>query len=187
MKKMTVKDIMVPLDEYATIHQDATLFDAVLALEQAQKQYCEPESQYKHRAILVFDDQKKVIGKLSQLDILRSLEPKYRQALDRDGRIMASGFSQDFLRTMVQQFALWDRPLSDICQKSTQMKAKDCMYVPKEGEYVKADDTLALAMHQLVMGHHQSLLVTRGEEIVGILRLVDVFNQILKSMKECNF
>lgn len=186
MKKMTVRDIMVPLDEYATIHKDATLFDAVLALEQAQQQYCKPEAQYKHRAILVFDDQNKVIGKLSQLDILRSLEPKYRKALDRDSRIMASGFSQEFLRSMVKQFALWDKPLVDICRKANNMKAKDCMYVPEPGEYVDIDDSLDMAMHQLVVGHHQSLLVTENGGIVGILRLTDVFREIVSAMKACN-
>ena len=34
------------------------------------------------------------------------------------------------------------------------------------------------AIHQLVMGRHQSLLVTKGKDIVGILRLTDVFREI---------
>jgi CBS domain-containing protein len=187
MKEILVEQIMVPLEEYASIHQDANLFEAVLALEKAQEEYTRPDTQYPHRAILVYDDDGKIVGKLSQLDIMRALEPKYRKAASgEDGRIMASGFSQEFLRAMVRQFALWDKPLSDICKKATQMKARDCMYIPEEGEYVQADDTMALAMHQLVMGHHQSLLVTRSGNIIGILRLTDVFTQIVETMKECN-
>ena len=42
--------------------------------------------------------------------------------------------------------------------------------------------TLAEAIHILVMGHHQSLLVTRGDEIVGILRLTDVFSAVFQSL-----
>ena len=188
MKKMLIKDIMVPLEEYATIHKDATLFDAVLALERAQSEYCDPQTQYPHRAILVYDDKKKIVGKLSQLDILRSLEPKYKQASAGDGRILTSGFSAQFLKSMVRQFSLWDQPLSDICKKATEVKAKDCMYVPEEGEYVKSSDTLAMGIHQLVMGHHQSLLVTgeKMDKIVGILRLTDVFKQVVNAMKACN-
>ena len=34
-------------------------------------------------------------------------------------------------------------------------------------------------------GHHQSLLVTSGAKIVGILRLVDVFDEITKRIKLC--
>ena len=186
MKQFTVKDIMVPLEEYATIQQDATLFDAVYTLEKAQKEYCRSGAEYPHRAILVFDDNKKIVGKLSQLDILRGLEPKYREATAQDGRMMASGCSQEFLRSMVRQFALWDKPLKDICKKGTQMHAKDCMYVPEPGEYVMEDDSMDVGMHQLVMGRHQSLLVTnKRNEIVGILRLVDVFKKIADAMKEC--
>jgi len=42
------------------------------------------------------------------------------------------------------------------------------------------------AIHQLVLGHHQSLLVTgKDGDIVGILRLTDVFSTISQSMYEC--
>ncbi|MBS0013211.1 MAG: CBS domain-containing protein [Desulfobacterales bacterium] len=188
MKKITVHDMMVPLDEYATIDQNASLFDAVMALEKAQEQYKRPGSQYPHRAILVYDKQKRVVGKLSQIDILRSLEPKYKQAASRDdGRMMASGFSQEFLRSMVKQFSLWDKPLGDICKKASAMHVKNCMHVPEEGEFVKDADSLDVAINQLVMGQHQSLLVTDNRDnIVGILRLTDVFKQVVDAMKECN-
>ena len=188
MKEIIVKDLMVPLEEYATIDQEASLFDAVMALEKAQEEYRRPGAQYPHRAILVYDQKKRVVGKLSQLDILRSLEPKYKQAASQDsGRVMASGFSQEFLRSMVRQFSLWDKPLMDICKKATRMKAKDCMHVPEEGEFVKDSDSLDVAMNQLIMGLHQSLLVTNDRKaIVGILRLTDVFKQVVDAMKKCN-
>ena len=36
-----------------------------------------------------------------------------------------------------------------------------------------------------MMGHHQSLLVTRADRIVGILRLSDVYVQISQGIKAC--
>jgi CBS-domain-containing membrane protein len=61
------------------------------------------------------------------------------------------------------------------------------MYSPTEGEYGPMDATLDQALHQLVVGHHQSLLVTKdGKEIVGILRLTDVFQEISEMIKACN-
>jgi len=39
-------------------------------------------------------------------------------------------------------------------------------------------------MHQFVLGRHQSLLVTRGDEILGLLRLTDVFAAVYHTMKE---
>jgi predicted transcriptional regulator len=60
---------------------------------------------------------------------------------------------------------------------------KKFMHSPTEGEYVEEDATLDVAIHRLVMGHHQSLLVTRGEKIVGIIKLTDVFAEIFQTMK----
>jgi hypothetical protein len=54
MQKYLVRDVMVPLERYATIHEDRLLIDAIDALEKAQKSF--EESPYVHRAILVYDD-----------------------------------------------------------------------------------------------------------------------------------
>ena len=73
MKKLMVKDIMVPLEKYATIQEDRLLVDAIYELEKAQKAF--EESPYVHRAVLVYDDTKKIVGKLSQWDVIKCLEP----------------------------------------------------------------------------------------------------------------
>ncbi len=85
----------------------------------------------------------------------------------------------------MKTYGLWAKPLEDICRKSPQIKVKDVMYTPTEGEYVSEEANLDEAIHQLVVGKHQSLLATRGEKIVGILRLTDVFMEICEIMKAC--
>jgi CBS domain-containing protein len=182
VKTISVKDLMLPLSEYATVSEEATLYDAVLALENAQQTF-DPKK-HRHRGVLAFDKDNKIVGKLGQLDILKALEPRYAEMGDL-GPLSRAGFSPQFLKVMIEKFALWDKPLSDICSKAAQMKVKDIMYTPTEGEYVEEDASLGEAIHQLVMGHHQSLLVTRGEEIVGILRLVDAFKEVCEAMKRC--
>ena len=47
-------------------------------------------------------------------------------------------------------------------------------------------DRLGNAIHLFVMGHHQSLLVTRDGLIVGILRLTDVFKEVFQMIKICS-
>jgi len=185
MKEIIIKDLMVPLEQYATISEDATLYDAVLALEKAQAEYEKSQKTYKHRAVLVYGKAGKILGKLSQLDLLKGLEPKYKEAGSESGRMMTSGFSRNFLRALVKQFSLWDKPLADICQKAARRQVKDCMYIPEEGEFVDADDSLDVAINQLVMGRHQSLLVVKNKEIVGILRLTDVFREAASHIKAC--
>jgi len=66
MKTIIVKDLMVPLEEYATVSEDATLLEAVMALEAAQEKIDREKYKYLHRAILVLNRSGKVVGKISQ-------------------------------------------------------------------------------------------------------------------------
>lgn len=45
------------------------------------------------------------------------------------------------------------------------------------------NDSLAMAIHQIVMGQHQSLLVTKRKKVVGILRSTDAFNALYNQME----
>jgi len=182
VKTFKVKDLMVPLSEYATVSEEATLYEAVLALEKAQEDF--DHTRYRHRAILVYNKKGQVIGKISQLDVLRALEPKYDELQSQD-RLSRFGFSKKFMQSMLKHYELWSTPLVDICRKAGEQKVRSHMHTPLEGEYVDDEAGLDEAIHQLVLGHHQSLLVTRGEEIVGILRLTDVFGAVFHTMKAC--
>jgi CBS domain-containing protein len=182
MKQTKVKDVMVPINEYATVSAEANLHSAVMALDEAQKKF--GRDRYKHRAILVYDENKKIVGKLSQLDVIRGLEAGYKKLGDLKG-LSHSGFSPELIKSMIERYSLWDEPLQDICRKGAKIKVRDIMYTPSQGEYVREDATLAEAIHQLVIGRHQSLLVTRDQDIVGILRLTDVFTEISDRMKVC--
>jgi CBS domain containing-hemolysin-like protein len=54
-----------------------------------------------------------------------------------------------------------------------------------DGEHIEAEATLDEAIHQLVVGGYQSLLVRRGVDIVGLLRLTDVFAAVSDTIKSC--
>jgi CBS domain containing-hemolysin-like protein len=182
MDKTTVRDLMVPLDEYAKVSQEATLYDAVLALEKAQEELDKTRYSYLHRAILVFDENKKIVGKISQLDALRALEPKYNQ-IGEPRSLSLAGFSPNFLKSMLEQYSLLSEPFAEICKKAAKVKVKTFMHTLSEGEYLEESALLKEAINRLVMGHHQSLLVKKGEEIIGILRLTDVFKYVFQTMK----
>ena len=74
------------------------------------------------------------------------------------------------------------KKIDDMCKKAETLMVKDFMYTPSEGEYVTKNASLREAVHNFVMGDHQSLLVTGNEKIVGILRLTDVFMEIFQTM-----
>jgi len=182
MKDMIVKDLMVPLEEYARVPEDATLYEAVIALEKAQEELDMTKYKFKHRALLVLDNDKKVVGKLSQFDALKALEPKYGNMGDMRSMSRA-GFSPEFLRDMLEKHGLWNELPEDLCRKAMNRPVKEFMHMPTEGEYITEDAHMREAVHLLVMGQHHSLLVTRGADIVGILRLTDVLMAIFQLMK----
>jgi CBS domain-containing protein len=181
MKSIQVKTIMVPLKDYATVSESATMYDAVLALEKAQAEF--DQDRYRHRAILVYDDRNKIVGKVSQLDLIRALEPQYDKILDIDA-ISRTGYSLDYIETLSKS-GLWTKPLNDICRKAADLQVKEFMYTPGSQEQIAEDAELNEAVHRLIVGKHHSLLVTRGEDIVGVLRLTDVFKLVSDRIKAC--
>ncbi len=183
MEKLTVKELMVPLSRYATVSEDATLGEAVKSLKIAQEEF--DQTRDKHRAILVSDKNNRIVGKLSQLDVIRSLEPKYLKFDDRKS-LSRFGFTKDYMKSMLKEHQLWEKSLDDICKKASEIIVKTIMYTPTEGEFVKEDTSLEVAIHQLILGRHQSLLVTRDRDIVGILRLTDVFREIANKIVTCS-
>lgn len=180
---MKVKEAMIPLTEYATISQEAPLYQAVLALEET---YAYTDQQkHKHRALLVYDGNERIVGKLSHLDILQALEPKFQDVGDIT-MLTRFGLGPSFLRDMTRDFELLQKPLDDICKKAAKITVHNIMQTLTKGEYVDQEASLNEGIHLLAIGRHQSLLVTQGEEVVGVFRLSDVFHVILGMMKKCD-
>jgi len=182
MQSIKIKDIMVPTSEYTTVSADATLYEAVKILGNAQAEFNQTKN--KHRAILVLENDGRVVGKLSQIDVLRALEPGYRD-ISPTAEIKHWALSKETISKMMEDLQLWQRPLEDICKKSSRICVRDIMYTPAEGEYVNQQASLDEAIHQLVIGRHQSLLVIEDESVTGILRLTDVFNSLIQVINEC--
>jgi len=182
---LLIKDLMIPLSEYATVSKTATLSEAVSALRDSQEKF--DRSRYRHRAILVYDENNKIVGKVSQLDILKSLEPKYDDMLTGSRRSFNMGFTRNFQKSMLEQLRLWEAPLKQICKKAAEKRVESFMTRPEEGEFIEADAHLNEGIHQLVLGNHQSLLVIHSDskEIIGILRLTDVFEAVAGEIAEC--
>jgi predicted transcriptional regulator len=57
------------------------------------------------------------------------------------------------------------------------------MYTPSNGEYVDEDAPIAEAVHQFILGCHQSILVVKKDKVVGVLRLVDIFDLVCEILE----
>ena len=178
MDARTVKDLMVSLDEYAVVPEQATVLDALNALELAQENL--PPRREPHRAVLVVDKKKKVIGKIGQLAFLRALEPKYLYLGDLK-TLSRAGLSDEFIGDMMENLSFMRGSLEDICRQAGLLKARDVMHPVSES--IDEDAPLAEAIHKIVLWQTLSILVTRRSEAVGILRLSDLFTTVAAKIK----
>ena len=179
MDDKTVGDVMLPLEEYATIASDRTLQDALRALNKAQLGLT--YDRHQHRAILALDSAGKVVGKLTHWAILRSLEPDLLQngdlaSLDR------AGLSPQFLARLKRRTRGFGGSINRMCKVAARVCVADAM-VPI-GEGIAEEAPLSEAIQQFVLARVQSLLVLRKGTAVGILRLSDVFEEVADRIRE---
>lgn len=174
MQTILVQELMVPLADYATVDEDATLYEALLALERSRVSFDQGRAQ--HCAVLVVGKSGEVAGKVAYLDVLESLEPKYSEV--EELRHTISTFTPEFIRSLMRKYNLWQKPLDDICRKAARVRVRDIMYTPVDADCIAEDVTLNEAVHRLIVQRQQSLLVTRREKVVGVLRLSDVVERV---------
>ena len=182
MKTKIVKDVMRQISEYETISSEANLYEAAVALHEAHERSKKDPQQ--HRILLITDEQGEIVGKISQLDILRFLEPKGKP-IARSRLVSRFGVSEKYLSTMLDKCKVWEKPLLDLCRDAGRLKVRRLIHKPMEGEFVEEDASLTEAVHQIALEHHQSLLVTRGKKIVGVLRQKDVFEIVYETLGVC--
>ena len=182
METIKVKDWMAPLDECAIISEDATLYETVLALEAAKERF--DVTGYKHPAVIVLEKSGRVVGKLNQLDILRCLEPKYAEMGDLK-KIAGYGLSADLLGSMIDRYDLWKAPLNETCRTASGVRIGAITSSPLAGEFIEAEASIIQAVHQLIIGQDQSLIVTSKGKTVGILLLCDVFQKVGEQIRAC--
>lgn len=168
-----VKEIMLPLDHYALVPENATMIEAFNALKETQKKL--PPGSPPSQAVLVVDAKKKIIGKVGQLAFLKALEPKYETMGDL-GTLSHVGLSSEFINSMMDNLNLWKDSFEDVCRRAGVTKIRDVMHPVTES--IDEGAHLSEAVHKIVMYQTLSLLVTRGNQVVGILRLSDLFNEV---------
>jgi len=181
MENMKVQDLMVPVDRFHKISQNDTFYEALAALESAQKDFLSGKSE--GRILLVEDDQGKVITKISPIDLIRGLETNYSRVNSAE---TVKRFGFDYIwQSMQKDYNLWENPFKDLCRKAKEVKIKNFIKLPYEGQSVSIDDPLVNCFHLFIMNRHDTLFVTKSDEIVGLLQFSDVYREVSQRMKEC--
>ena len=173
MKDLHVKDVMIPLNEYALVPMNANLREALITLKASHKKT--PPGKHPHRAVLVTNSKGLIVGKLGMAGFLRALEPKYGNVGDIE-RLSRAGVSAEFLDAMMDDLGFWKEDVKRICNRANSIIIKDVMSPIEES--IQENASLTEAMHKMIMWQVLSMLVTSEKEVVGILRLSDLFSEV---------
>ena len=179
MEVKTIKNLVMPLDDYAVVSLEATLTEALLALERAEAKIA-PDRQ-PPRAILVVDGSRNVVGQLGYLDFLRALEPKYSMIGDLQ-TLSKANLSSEFISSMMENFSLFQDYLPAVWLRAYSIKVKNVMRPVTES--IDENTSITEAMHKMVIWQSMRVMVTRERKVIGILRLADLFAEVCKCIKE---
>jgi predicted transcriptional regulator len=164
-----VKDVMIPVEQYPSVRDNATLRDAIAKIEEAQLEVDLRKSL--PRVLLVFDEIDVLVGTVRRRDIMRGLEPKYllsqpleyrRKLFDIEVDPNLSELSYDRMIRGIREQA--SRQVSDV------MRPIDAI--------LDADDHVMKAIQEMVVQDINLIPVLQEGELVGVVRSVDVFHYL---------
>lgn len=176
-----VRDFMVPINKFPMISEAATFAGAVMALERAQEEYLSGKKE--QRILLVQDEEGRIVGKLSPIDVVRGLEPDYDKLVDEQASSRVGNFDY-VIQASKERAVLWAKPLDDLCTLAKDVLVKDFIRNPPRSQTIEIDEALNSAFHRFVMFKHDSLFVLEGEKLVGLLRFSDVYREIVRRIRE---
>ncbi len=178
---MSVKnagDTMVPLGEYPIVDSSATVLEAVIKLDESRRNTKPGRQPY--QAVLVANKSGQIIGKLGQFALLKALEPKSRVSDDQDTLIRA-GVSDTLMETALDHFRSFQQGLSEMCLGSSTLPVRSVMTPFRE--HVDKTSPICEVVHKLLEWHTLSVLVTLNNKPVGLVRLSDLCNEVIKQLQ----
>lgn len=159
----TVRDLMVELEKFPHVTGNASLRDAFAKLHAASG------SSELFRNILVLDDKGRLLGTLGLKNVLHALLPDYL----RHGSTHYQGSSSDVSALAV----LWQEDCAEQCRDAHKIRAKD--HVAPIAATIGIDEPITKAAFLFATTPVNVLPVVEGKQVVGVLRLVDVFDEVV--------
>lgn len=170
--KLKVKDMMVPIDDYAVTTTDKLLKEAVPEL---MRIYCQVETgkctEAGHRTSLVLDGYGKLVGILDFKSILKVLIPEIAGGLS--GKLQALGISMAFAEADAHDMDSSKQGFRFRVRQNAQTRVGDVML--KLRGTIDADAGFLDALKMIYRNKVTVLPVFEGDKLVGVLRDSDLF------------
>lgn len=173
---LQVKDVYVKIDDYPNISMHAPMGNAFPMMHHVL------EDKTKFRTILVLDDDDHLKGYLSLRDLIRAVGPDYlhKKRPDVKGHqpFNFDGLNQD----MSALSLIWQEGFT--LKLHDELKKPVYEYMTLMQDHVMLDDPIAKCLYLLLYCDVLILPVVKDEQVVGVIRLVDLFERIADNVEE---
>lgn len=170
--KEKVKERMIPISNYSTVSEDATLKEAVLSL---RKSYCELDAgmctEAGPRTVLVVDEKDKLAGILDFRSFLKTLIPELAGGLS--AKLAALGVSMAFAQADASNLDESRLGFHARVLKNAETAVRDIML--KIRGTIDAEASIMDALKEIFRNKISVLPVYEGDKLVGVLRDTDLF------------
>lgn len=152
--KKTVQDIMVPINDYLTISENATLYEAIQILRRSFHRG--GKAWYGHRIVIVLGNNGELVGVLSIYEILKAAGLK---ELDSDPHFKAESWGWYYVNRL---------------REEAKLRVRDVMW-PLALATVDAGDDISQVAISLLRHQVNSLPVMKRGKLIGMVRTLDIF------------
>ena len=166
-REKTALELMIPLDDYTTIDPESTVLDAMKALRASFKSAAATGKVMEtgHRSIVILENNKRVVGILAIIDLIRALQPSYLN-YPKPSTADSLQYSPIFWSGLftLQAKNLADRKITDIMSKSAKT--------------IDGNTNLMEIANLMVTEGIRRLIVTHNGVPVGVVREQELFFEL---------
>lgn len=180
-----VKDIMIPIEEYETVHVDDKLCDALAILKRGHESTLQGGSY--HKTLFVTDASDKIVGKLTMYDLIRGLVPEKSKKPELfSARAISSRALEVAHRVseFQEHFQWLHSTFVELVKQEAHKRVGDIMSEARP--MLKEDDKMNMAIYVLFKEGVRQQLVERDGKIVGVINLMVLFSEFMETVgPEC--
>lgn len=176
METKKVRDLVIPLDAYPHMLKTGTLREAIDKLNVAY--------QTGRHTVLVYDTKGKILSLLQEKDLLKGLEPRFSQRIEGgvpmawDDMLASKAGWVERLARPVHEFMADAAIEVDVENGVLRMLGADRENMSRSMPVIAGNDSILKVVHVMVREGVSLLPVIDGEEIIGLIRMGDVFKEL---------
>ncbi len=169
MQGKRVRDFIIDHFLFPHIPYWFSLKEAIIVMREALSN---ATSCFRPIVMLVFDEKYNLVGTLTHVDILRGLEPTYLKPVQK-----VEGHKEPEL-----SLAVIDDLLFRDCKRMAEKPVSSAMSPVKH--FVTSDDPITKAAYIMLHENQIILPVLENRRLIGVVRLIEIFDEIAKSVIE---